>query len=110
MNALVPGATPLPAQTSQRMSSLGTGLGAPTLTSTVFELTLYAPPTLNNTVYYTVTNVGTGVSVTGTLTGTAGTALPSGTTLLAPRIWRTNNATAAAVGMDIGSIYIETDV
>jgi hypothetical protein len=35
--------------------------------------------------------------------------LPSSTTLLAFRAWRTNNTAAAAVGIDISSIYLETD-
>lgn len=89
---------------------MGTGLGAPTLTNTVFELSLFAPPNSNNTVKYTVTNLGSGVKVSGTLTGTAGTALPASTSLLSPVAWRTNNATALAVGLDIGSIYIENDI
>lgn len=94
---------------AQTAIALGTALGAPTLTNTVFELSLFAFPNANNKVGYTVTNLGSGVSVSGTLTGTAGTVLPSSTTLLAPRAWRCNNATALAAGIDIGSLYIETD-
>jgi hypothetical protein len=94
---------------AQTAIALGTSLGAPTLTNTAFEISFFAPPNSNNTVKYTVTNLGTNVIVSGTLTGTAGTALPSSTTLLAPCTWRTNNATALAVGIDISSIYIETD-
>ena len=75
----------------------------------LYEMYLYAPPNVNNIVYYRVVNVSTGASVNGTLTGTAGTALPSNTTLLAPRAWRTNNSAAVAIGLDIASIYIETD-
>jgi hypothetical protein len=94
---------------AQTAIALGTGLGAPTLTNTAFEVAFFAPPNSNNTVKYAVTNLGSGVTVTGTLTGTAGTALPLSTALLAPALWRTNNATALAVGIDISSIYIETD-
>lgn len=94
---------------AQTAIALGTALGAPTLTNTAWDVSFFAPPNSNNTVKYTVTNLGSGVSVSGTLTGTAGTALPSSTTLLAPCTWRTNNATALAVGIDISSIYIETD-
>lgn len=94
---------------AQTAIALGTGLGAPTLTNTAWDFALFAPPNSNNTVYYTVTNLGTGVTVSGTLTGVAGTALPLSTALLAPATYRTNNATAAAVGLDICSLYIETD-
>lgn len=94
---------------AQTAIALGTGLGAPTDTTALYEIAFYAPNTSNNTVYYTVTNLGTGVVVSGTLTGTAGTALPSSSTFLAPRAWRTNNATALAVGIDVASIYTETD-
>jgi hypothetical protein len=94
---------------AQTAIALGTALGAPTLTNTAFELALFASPGSSNTVGYTVTNLGSGTSVTGSLTGVAGTVLPSSTTLLAPRAWRCNNATAAAVGLDLCGLYIETD-
>jgi hypothetical protein len=56
-----------------------------------------------------VTRLSTGQSVYGTLTGTAGTALPANTTLLMFRSFKTNNATALVAGFDVVSIYIETD-
>jgi hypothetical protein len=95
---------------AQTAIALGTTLGSPNLTTTAYELALFAPPSLNGTVGYEVTNLNSGVIVSGTLTpGTPGTQTPLSTTLLAPRIWRTNNATAAAVAFDNCSIYIETD-
>jgi len=94
---------------AQTSIALGTSLGAPTLTNTAWDLTFFSPPNSNNTVYYSVTNLGSDVTVYGTLTGTAGTALPLSTALLAPCSWRCNNATALAVGLDICSLYIETD-
>lgn len=95
---------------AQTAIALGTGLGAPTLTTTCFELTLYAPASANGTVHYTVTNLGTGVSVSGTLTpATAGVQTPLNSTFLTWQLWRTNNATALAVGLDVASIYMETD-
>jgi len=94
---------------AQTAIALGTTIGAPTLNNTAFELALFAPPNNSGQVGYTVTNLGTGVAVSGTLTGTAGTAIPSSATLLAPRAWRTNNATALAVGVDVCGLYIETD-
>jgi hypothetical protein len=45
----------------------------------------------------------------GTLSGTPGTAVPNSTTLIGPWGYRTNNATALAVGLDVASAYIETD-
>jgi hypothetical protein len=95
--------------TAQTAIALGTGLGAPTVVTVPMELALYASPS-NGNVGYTVTNLGTGVSVSGTLTAaTAGTQLPLNTAYLAPRLYRTNNATALAVGLDLGSVYLETD-
>lgn len=95
---------------AQTPISLGANFPVNTLTTDVYELALFAPTSSNNTVYYEVTRLNTGNVAAGTLTGTAGTALPASTTLLAyQRAWRSNNATAKAVGLDIMSDYIETD-
>ena len=95
---------------AQTAIALGTGIGAPTLTNTAFELSLFCAPSANGVVHYELLNIGSGVKVVGTLTpGTPGLQTPLNTTLLAPRLWRTNNATGTAVGLDIISIYIETD-
>jgi extradiol dioxygenase family protein len=94
---------------AQTAVALGTSLGAPTGTTTAWDFSMFSPPNSNNVVNYTVTNLGTNVTVSGTLTGVAGTALPLSTALLAPCTWRCNNATASAVGLDICSLYIETD-
>jgi hypothetical protein len=96
---------------SAAQTPIDLGVNFPTNTNSVdwYELTLFAPPTSNNTVYYQVVRLNTGNVASGTLTGTAGTALPSNTTSLALRYWRTNNATASAVTLAIGGMYIETD-
>ena len=94
---------------AQTAIDLGTGFDCSTRSTEAYELALFAPKDTNNTVYYLVTRLSTGATASGTLTGTAGTVLPSSTTLLAHRAWKTNNATALAVGFDIASIYIETD-
>lgn len=95
---------------AQTAIALGTSLGAPTLTTTAFELALFSAPSANGVVHYEVLNIGSGVKVTGTLTpGTPGVQTPLNTTLLAPRFWRTNNNTGSVVGLDICSLYIETD-
>jgi hypothetical protein len=83
---------------------LGAGFPANLLNSEAYELTLFAASSSTN-VSYQVTRLSTGAKTTGTLT----TTLPISTTLLAPTLWRTNNATLLAVGLDIGLIYIETD-
>jgi len=89
---------------------LGTALGAPTLNTTAFELALFSAPSANGVVHYEVLNIGTGQKVVGTLTPTTpGVQTPASTTLLATRFWRTNNATALSIGLDICSLYIETD-
>jgi len=92
---------------AQTAIPLGTAIGAPTLTTTAWDLAIFASP--SGAVTYTLTNLGTNVTVSGTLSGVAGTALPASTTFLAPRAWRCNNATLLAVGLDLSSIYLETD-
>ena len=96
---------------SAAQTAIDLGANFPTGTSNTdwYELTLFSPPTSANTVYYQVVRLNTGNVASGTLTGTAGTALPSNTTYLAIRNWRTNNATASAVTLAIGGIYMETD-
>jgi hypothetical protein len=96
---------------SAAQTPIDLGINFPTNTSSTdwYELTLFAPPTSNNTVYYQVTRLNTGNVASGTLTGTAGTALPSNTTTLCIRAFRSNNATASAVTLALGNCYIETD-
>lgn len=95
---------------AQAEIDLGVNFPADGLSTDAYELALFAPPDLNNTVYYTVTRLNTGDVASGTLTaGTPGTQLPASTTLLAIQGWRSNNATAQAVGLDLCSLYIETD-
>ena len=53
----------------------------------------------------TATNLSSAVQVSGSLT----TNIPANTTFLAPSVWITNNATAAAATMDFVSTYVETD-
>ncbi|CAB4132264.1 hypothetical protein UFOVP248_7 [uncultured Caudovirales phage] len=94
---------------AQTPIDLGTNFPTGTSNTDLYELTLFAPPTSNNTVYYQVIRLNTGNVASGTLTGTAGTVLPSNTTYLAIRNWRTNNATASAVTIAIAGLYTETD-
>ena len=96
---------------SAAQTPIDLGINFPTNTQNtdLYQLTLFAPPTVNNTVYYQVVRQNTGQMTSGTLTGTAGTVLPSNNTLLIPRNWRTNNATLSAVRLAIAGIYLETD-
>lgn len=84
-----------------------------TLNAVAYELVLFCPPGVANnaSVSYQVTNLSTGTTTSGTLTAaTAGTQLPSSTTLLSPsKNWRCTNAATVACGLDIMSDYIETD-
>ncbi|HSX05748.1 MAG TPA: hypothetical protein VLF69_04735 [Candidatus Saccharimonadales bacterium] len=93
---------------AQTPIALGTNFPGATLSTTAYELAIFAPNSVSNTFYYQVTNITSGNMASGTLTGNA-TQIPQNSTLLAPRAWATNNATALAVGFDICSIYVETD-
>jgi hypothetical protein len=94
---------------AQTPIDLGTSFPTNTSDTDWYELTLFAPPTSNNTVYYQVVRLNTGDVATGTLTGTAGTVLPANTTFLNFRHWITNNTTAAATQLQFGGWWIETD-
>jgi hypothetical protein len=94
---------------AQTPTAIGTAVGAPGGNSTTaWELAVFAPNGIANTFFLQLTNVTTGAVATTTLTG-ASAVIPQSTTLLAWNGWATNNTTAAAVGIDICSLYIETD-
>jgi hypothetical protein len=94
---------------AQSAIAMGTAVGAPAGNSTTaWELAVYAPNSLANTYYVQLTNITTGVVASHTFSGAA-TVVPQSSTLLSWNAWATNNATALAVGIDICSIYIETD-
>lgn len=95
--------------TKQTPINLGANFPIDTNTS-AYELALFSPPSGAGEINYEVTNLNNGYVATGTITPAGGVALPGSTTLLS-YAWgyRTNNATAAAVGLDIAGDYIETD-
>jgi hypothetical protein len=94
---------------AQSATAVGTAIGAPAGNSTTaWELAIYAPNSVANTFYLQLTNITTGVVATNTFTGAA-TVIPQSSTLLSWLGWATNNATALAVGIDLCSLYIETD-
>ena len=95
---------------AQTPFDLGANFPANTLSADLYELALFCPPGIKNTVYYRLERLNTGQVAEGTLTAaTPGTQLPANTTLLAPRAWRSNNATLLAVGLDVVQYYVETD-
>lgn len=94
---------------AQSAVAIGTSIGAPGGNSTTaWELAIFAPNGVANTYYLQLTNISTGTIATTTMTGNS-TQVPQSSTLLAFNAWATNNATAAAVGIDLCSLYIETD-
>jgi hypothetical protein len=94
---------------AQTPIDLGANFPANTLSADVYELALFCAPG-STSIGWQVTRLNTGDIAAGTLTGTLGTQLPAQNTLMTYS-WnfRTNNATALAVGLDIFSDYIETD-
>lgn len=83
---------------------LGANFPANTLSADAYELALFAPAS-GGVVHYQVTRLNTGDKATGSIN----TNLPLNTVLLCHQLWRCNNATALAVGLDICGIYMETD-
>jgi hypothetical protein len=79
-----------------------------TLSTTAFEIAIYAPNGVANTYYVQVTNLTDGTVTTQTLSG-ASTVVPQSTTLLAHRAYAMNGGTGTSVAIDVCSIYIETD-
>ena len=95
---------------AQTPVDLGANFPANTLTADIYEVCLYSTPGVNSEMYYRVERLNTGDVASGKVTGTAGTAIPASTTLMTWTTFASNNATALAVGVDICSVYIETDV
>ncbi len=96
--------------TAQTPIDLGANFPITHGSANVYELVLFSPPNENGVIKYRVTRLNTGHVAEGTISGSGGIVLPATTTLL-NYMWgyRTNNATALAVGIDIMSDYIETD-
>lgn len=96
---------------AQTPIALGANFPSNTVSTDVYEVAIFCPEGVNNTVYVQVTRLNTGDTTTVTLTAaTPGLQLPATVTFLTYRqAWRTNNATAAAAAIDIMSDYIETN-
>ena len=95
---------------AQTPIALGANFPANTLSTDAYELALFAPP--NQTcIYYEITRLNTGNVATGVIVSDgAAVVLPPFSTLLTfSWNYRTNNATALSVGLDVMSDYIETN-
>ena len=88
---------------------LGGNFPANTRNTDAYELALFSAPNSGN-VQWEVTRLNTGDRVAGVIENTDASVLPTNATLLAPWGYRTNNATALAVGLDVMSAYVETDI
>jgi hypothetical protein len=73
-------------------------------TTAFYELVLFCAPN-SSTVSYRVTRLDTGAEASGQIT----TDLPANTTFLTHHEYMNNGGTAAAVGLEIMGVYIETD-
>ncbi|NOT66360.1 MAG: hypothetical protein HOP06_10110 [Methylotenera sp.] len=84
------------------------GVGA--VNGVAYDLAIFSSPNSNGVVNVRLERLGTAFVYENTITpATVGVQTPLSTTLLAYRCWRTNNATALAVGVDFCGIYKETD-
>ncbi len=101
--------------TAQTAIDLGANFPANTLSADLYELILFSDPNDSGKIGYEVNRNGGdyvtgGFSARGSITNTTpGTTLPSTGTALAPRFWRTNKATALAVGLEIVSVTVTWD-
>lgn len=93
---------------AQTPIDLGANFPANTTNVDMYELALFAPRTVADTINWQVTRLNTGDVAQGQLTGTS-VQLPTNANLTALTAWITNNATASAVAFDFVSLYIETD-
>ena len=81
---------------------LGSNFPANTLSADAYEFSMFAAS--DGSVKWQVDRLGTAFTANGTFASA-----PTSSTFIGHQIWKTNNATALAVGVDIVSIYIETD-
>jgi len=90
---------------AQTPIDLGSSFPANTNGVDVYQFELYADPGIDNEVNYKVTRLNTGDVASGTLTGTAGTALPANTSMLTTLYaYRSNGATALEVRLAVNMI------
>lgn len=84
--------------------NLGASFPANTTNTDMYEFSLYCPPNASS-IQYQVMNLTTNAVANGSISSD----IPLNTQLLAMQLWRHNGGTAAAVGLDVVSLYMETD-
>ncbi len=99
---------------AQAAIPLGTGFppmaGVGATNGVPYDLQIWCPPSQNGVFCWRLNRLDTGTSTGGTVTPTTpGVQTPLSTTLLAPSLWRCNNATLLACGLDVASVYVETE-
>jgi hypothetical protein len=86
--------------------NLGASFPVPTADRTkAYELAMFSPPGSTQSVSYTVTDLGTGATASGTIN----TNMPTTTTLLTQRGWMSVGGTSSVIGIALMSCYLETD-
>jgi len=83
---------------------LGAAFAVPTTDRTaLYELSLFSPRGLTQSVVWMVTDLVSGATASGTIT----TDLPSTSALLAPRGWMSVGGTSSVIGLGLNSIYLD---
>jgi hypothetical protein len=90
---------------AQSRVDLGASFPVNTTNVDIYELTLYAPPN-GTTVTYRLRRLNTGDTTTGVIANAAN--LPDTNVFLGPQFFRSNGGTAAAVGIDVLTMYLES--
>jgi hypothetical protein len=85
-------------------TAIGLGGNFPVNNTDLLELALWCEPN-GSSISYQVTNLSAGNTNSGTISSN----IPASATFLAPAVWVTNNATAAAQTLDFVGVYIETE-
>ena len=93
---------------AQTPIDLGASFPSNTRSTDVYELALFSAPSSGD-VHWQVTRINTGDIASGSIVNSGSTVLPTASTFLNAWGYRTNNATALAVGLDVMLAYAETD-
>ncbi len=92
---------------SSAQTAIDLGSSFPSSGPVVYDQLIVCHPLIGTAIGYALRNIGTAALATGALTGkTQGTHLPASTTLLAPRLWRCNNATASVMTLRIAETQL----